>query len=282
LFKVFHGANLQHQDIKQRLVIFVGPQMVCIIYSPIEIFLTGCVKIDVCTCIFAQNYFHTIMKRIFLFLAAGSFAFASCQNAPEADKAQATDAVTVDTNAAKGSSYKADLAQSVVEWVGTKPTGKHNGTLSLKEGNIAVENNAITGGKFVIDINSLKALDQDSTGNAKLAGHLASPDFFDAAKFPEATFEIATVAVGVDTTGGHKIILQDATHTITGNLTLKGVTKSISFPAKVALTETSVTTDADFNIDRTQWGLSYGADKGLKDKMIHADVNLKLHIVATK
>lgn len=223
------------------------------------------------------------MKRIFLFLAAGSLAFASCQNAPEADKAQATEAVAVDSSAAKtGNGYNADLAQSVVEWVGTKPTGKHHGTFKLKEGNITAENGAITGGKFVIDITSLKADDQDSAGNAKLGGHLASPDFFDAAKFPDATFEIASVAAGTDTTGGKKVIMKDATHTITGNLTLKGVTKSISFPAKVAVTDANVTTDADFNIDRTQWGLSYGADKSLGDKIIHSEVNLKLHVVATK
>lgn len=223
------------------------------------------------------------MKRIFLFLAAGSIAFASCQNAPEADKATATDAVAVDSNAAKtGNVYNADLAQSVVEWVGTKPTGKHHGTFKLKDGSINAENGAITGGKFTIDITSLKADDQDAEGNTKLAGHLASADFFDAAQFPTATFEITNVAAGIDTTGGNKVIMKDATHTITGNLTLKGVTKSISFPAKVALTDANVTTDAEFNIDRTQWNLAYGADKSLGDKMINAEVNLKLHVVANK
>lgn len=221
------------------------------------------------------------MKRIFLFLAAGSIALASCQDAPKADKAEATEAQTV-TTPATGNTYKVDVAQSKIEWVGTKPVGKHHGTFSLKDGSITAENNNITGGKFVIDINSLKADDQDSIGNVKLAGHLSSPDFFDAAKFPESTFEITAVKPGVDTTASKEVVMKDATHTITGNLTLKGVTKSISFPAKVAMTDASVTTDASFNIDRTQWNLSYGNDKSLGDKFIRPEVNLTLHVVANK
>jgi len=220
------------------------------------------------------------MKRIFLLFAAGSLAFAACQSAPNADKAEATDAKTVTT--VTGNTYKADLAQSRLEWVGTKPVGKHHGTIALKEGSLMVDNNMLTGGKFIADMTTLKADDQDSTGNAKLGGHLMSPDFFDTAKFPTADFEVTSVKAGVDTAGGNKILMTDATHTITGNLTLKGVTKSISFPAKVVITDPTVTADANFNIDRTQWGLVYGNDKGLGDKFIHPEVNLTLHIVANK
>jgi polyisoprenoid-binding protein YceI len=152
----------------------------------------------------------------------------------------------------------------------------------LKSGELTADAGNVTGGKFVIDVNSLKVDDQDSTGNAKLGGHLLSGDFFDGAKFPEASFEITGVKAGIDTTGNKEIVMKDATHTVTGNLTLKGVTKSISFPAKLAVSDANITADASFNIDRTQWNLSYGNDKSLGDHFIHPEVNIQLHIVANK
>ncbi|XZF13322.1 YceI family protein [Chitinophagaceae bacterium MMS25-I14] len=221
------------------------------------------------------------MKRIFSFVAISSLFLASCQDAPKADKATTTDAQQVQTPAA-GNVYKADLAQSHVEFIGTKPVGKHHGSFLLKNGQLTVDNGTVNGGKFTIDINTLKADDQDSIGNAKLAGHLLSPDFFDAQKFPEAIFEITGVKTGVDTAVGKDVVMKDATHTITGNLTLKGVTKSISFPAKLAMNETQTTADASFNIDRTQWNLAYGNDKGLGDHFIYPEVNIQLHLVTSK
>lgn len=220
------------------------------------------------------------MKRILLSISAASLIFASCQDAPKADDATVTDAQQVQT--AAGADYKADLAQSKIEWIGTKPVGKHHGTLMVKEGTVTVADNAIKGGSFVIDIKSLKPDDQDSTGNAKLQGHLLSPDFFDADKFPNATFTITEVKAGVDPSLAKDLVMKDATHTITGNLTLKDVTKSVSFPAKVSVTDASVTADANFNIDRTQWNMAYGSDKSLGDKFIDPRVNLALHLVANK
>lgn len=219
------------------------------------------------------------MKRTLLTIAAASAMFASCQDAPKADTATATEAQAV--AATTGTDYTADVAQTKVEFVGTKPVGKHHGTIGIKEGKIAVENDMIKGGSFVIDMNTLKADDQDSTGNANLGGHLMGPDFFDVAKFPTATFEIVSVAAGIDTSI-KDVVMKDATHTITGNLTLKGVKKSISFPAKVTMAEGTVTSDANFNIDRTQWGLVYGNDKSLKDKFISPIVNIGFHLVANK
>jgi len=220
------------------------------------------------------------MKRTLLTIAAGSLIFAACQNAPKADKAEATEAQQVQQGT--GNIYKADLAQSHVEFIGTKPTGKHHGTFRLAEGQLNVNGGDVSGGKFIIDIRSLKVDDQDSTGNAKLGGHLMSPDFFDAAKDSTATFEITGVKAGTDTAGNKEIVMKDATHTVTGNLTLKGVTKSISFPARLAVTDANVIADANFNIDRTQWNLSYGNDKSLGDHFIHPEVNIQLHIVANK
>lgn len=220
------------------------------------------------------------MKKLILSIAAASALLTSCQDAPKADTAVATEAQAVE-NTGAANELKADVAQTKVEFVGTKPVGKHHGVVMIKEGSLALEEGTIKGGKFVFDLNTLYTDDMDSTGNAKLTSHLLSPDFFDVANHPTATFEITSVTAGVDSSI-KEVIMKDATHTITGNLTLKGVSKSISFPAKVMLADGSATADANFNIDRTQWGLSYGNDKSLKDKFISPIVNIGLHLVAAK
>ena len=222
------------------------------------------------------------MNRLFLPVAALLF-MAACTSEPNADKAVVADAQAV-TTPASGNAYKADLNQSTVDWTGTKPTGRHTGQFKLQDGSIMADATGITGGEFVIDINSMRITDADTEGTSKLRGHLLSSDFFhaDSADYKTAKFQITAVKAGTDTTGDKKILMKDATHTITGNLTLKGVSKSVTFPARVAMTDASITTDADFNIDRSQWNMSYGADKSLGNKMINSDVNIKLHIVANK
>ncbi|RYE25165.1 MAG: YceI family protein [Sphingobacteriales bacterium] len=226
--------------------------------------------------LFMHSLKPVFMKRLLIAIAPCILLF-SCTDAPKADKAEATEAQAVAQPA--GTDYKADLQQSVVEWVGTKPTKRHHGTFKLSEGSLASADGALTGGKFVIDMNSLTPDDQDAEGNTKLQGHLKGEDFFDAAKFPASSFEITAVKQGVD---DKNTLMKDATHTITGNLTMKTVTKSISFPAKVAMSDAQLTADAEFNIDRTQWNITYGSDKSLGDKFISPDVNIKLHLVANK
>ncbi len=216
------------------------------------------------------------MKQFLIAFAACILLF-SCTDAPKADKADATEAqiVTQPANA----DYKADLQQSAIEWIGTKPVKRHHGTLKLADGTLASANGTLSGGMFTIDMNTLTPDDQDAEGNTKLQGHLKSEDFFDVAKFPTSTFEITEVKQGVS---GNDVVMKDATHTVTGNLTMKGVTKSITFPAKITMTDNQITSDAEFNIDRTQWNIVYGNDKGLGDKFIRPEVNIKLHLIASK
>jgi len=220
------------------------------------------------------------MKRTLVLLTAGTLLFTSCQNDPKADNAETGDAMTA--TAGVGATYNADLAQSTIQWTGTKPVGQHVGVMSLNSGILNVDGGAITGGKFEINVNSLKVTDKDTSGSTKLAGHLMSPDFFETAKYPTATFEITGVKAGVDSAASKDLVMTDATHTISGNLTMKGATKGITFPAKVAVSDASVTADANFNIDRTEWGLVYGNDKSLGDKFIRPTVNIQLHLVANK
>lgn len=221
------------------------------------------------------------MKRTILLLSATAVFFASCQGDPKADEAKTTEAMAT-TTAATGATYKADLTQSRVEWTGTKPTGQHNGTMMLKSGEMMIDGGNITSGKFDIDMNSMQITDKDTAGSSKLAGHLKSADFFETEKYPGATFEITGVKAGLDSAMSKDLVMKDATHTVMGNLTMKGQTKGITFPAKVVVSDATATADANFNIDRTQWGLNYGNDASLGNKMIRPTVNIVLHLVANK
>lgn len=214
----------------------------------------------------------------------GILAFSSCSTKPKGDEAVVTDAQEATATAG------VELAiadSSVVTWIGTKPTGQHNGTIAVKSGSVTVADGNVTGGKIVIDLNNIVAVDLvgDEESYGKLVGHLKSADFFDAANFPEGTFEITKVEAYV-ADAANPSVLENPTHTISGNLTLRGTTKGISFPAIVHVMGEKVHAEAKFNIDRTQWGVSYGdeakaVDKA-KDFYINNIVTVGFNLTATK
>lgn len=211
----------------------------------------------------------------------------ACSQAPVADQAKTGEAQpTTDANTAAtatGDKMAVDIAASTVAWIGTKPVGQHNGTFKLKAGELTLNNGQLAGGKVVIDMNSLQVLDGDATTQGKLGGHLKSGDFFETDKHPESTFEITGVqAYTAPADATQKALLEGATHTLTGNLTMKGVTKSVTFPAIVKATPEALLAQANFNINRTDWGLVYGNDKSLGDKFIRPEVNIALNIAAKK
>ncbi len=230
------------------------------------------------------------MKTLFkstLFVAIISL-FVACGGGVEGEKATTGDAASTKP-AAKGVSYKVSTADSKVEWVGSKKFvgDKHTGFIPVKEGEVMVSNGAITGGKFVIDMNGITSTDLKGDYKGYLEAHLKGTaegkevDFFDVTKFPTAAFEIT----------GVKALAGDATanHTITGNLTLKDVTKSISFKANVkADGDKIMATTPQFVIDRTEWGITYGASDeasvadDMKDKVISKEMGVKITLSASK
>lgn len=217
------------------------------------------------------------MKKIALFLSAAAF-LAACNNSEKADKATTTDSQAVTTTG--GTPYTVD-STTTITWIGSKPTGKHEGTFKVKEGSLLVNNNTLAGGSFTIDIHSLNNLDlaNDAKQKAGLEGHLKSPDFFNAEKFPTAKFEITSVE---PYTADSSNVTKDATHLIKGNLTLKDSTKNIAFPAKVTVDANTVAAFADFNIDRTLWGMNYKGPDNPQDWVISKQVNIKLSVSASK
>jgi polyisoprenoid-binding protein YceI len=214
------------------------------------------------------------MKYILLSASIFSLAFVYTNLQPvKADMAITTTPQPVSSTF--GKSYKLDTAKSSLGWTGSKPTGKHNGSIKITEGNIEVSDNKVVSGSFMIDMKSITNLDmQGSKGQKGLEGHLKSPDFFDVEKFPTAKFDITGC---VPFAAGEKTILEGATHMLSGNLELKGVVKNISFPAVVKMDGSAVTASSDFNIDRTLWDITYGSDG-----KVAKEINLKLTITANK
>lgn len=182
------------------------------------------------------------------------------------------------TTPAEVVSYKVDASNSKVEWVAKKVTGQHNGEVVLQEGSLDYTDGVLSGGKFVVDMTSIKVLDLQGNMAGKLEGHLKSPDFFAVEEHPTATFEITKV-VPRGVAGEYKI---------EGNLTVKNITKEITVPI-VKLEETTDginTTEAiKITLDRTDFDVRYGSGtffSNLGDKTIYDDFELIINVAAKK
>ncbi|MFO0757576.1 MAG: YceI family protein [Byssovorax sp.] len=197
---------------------------------------------------------------------------AGCNDPPKSDPpkttapAAAADAKTAGARVADAGYLAIDAASSTVGFVGAKAIGKHEGKFTAFSGQVGLVGGKAEGGKVIvsIDLGSVK------TDDEKLDGHLKSPDFFDVAKFPKATFTSTEVKAGGD---------KGATHTITGTLDLHGVTKTISFPATITVSGDAVSATAEFTINRKEFGIVY---PGMPDNLIKDDVAIKLSIKAKK
>ncbi|HPK04590.1 MAG TPA: YceI family protein [Bacteroidales bacterium] len=200
---------------------------------------------------------------------------------PQGEKAVTSDEKTA--MEAKGDSFLADVDNSMIEWIGTKPTGQHNGVISLAKGYVSVENGKITGGEMIIDMSSIVNHDlTDSETNANLVGHLLSPDFFDVENYPEARFEFTSVSENEGVQTGENAF----THFVSGNLTMKDATRNVAFPVNIEIRDGVVKAVTDnFIIDRSEWNVKYGSRKffdNLKDNFIHDEISLKISFVGLK
>ena len=195
------------------------------------------------------------MKKL-IYLLSVVLAFFSCKPRTSADKIKAGEAGKVAE--ITGYEYKLDPTSSIIRWRGTKPGGEHYGTVKVTEGKISVEENIITSGKFTIDLNTIVNEDlADKNFNDKLVGHLKSKDFFFVEEYPLAYFEIVSVEKTPDVQG-HVEGQHAITHNVTGNLTIRGITKSITFPAQIDISDEKVKAVTNpFAIDRTQWNVSF-------------------------
>jgi polyisoprenoid-binding protein YceI len=208
------------------------------------------------------------MKKLVLSLIVVAAALTACKGEKK-EKLAVNEAKEVIVNTEEVDNV--DTVASVLTWKGTKPGGAHDGTVALKSGSIILEEGALKGGQFVIDMTSIKNLDiENATYATKLEEHLKNEDFFNVAKYPTSKF----VITNVENKG-------DKLH-VTGNLTIKDITKSITIPATIATMGGKTTFESEkFIVNRADFNVKYGSKSffdNLKDKFINDDMEFSFKV----
>jgi len=199
------------------------------------------------------------MKNTITLLCAAIVTLASCKNkADSTTDAKVTEAKEV-ASATGGTVYEF-TSDSVIGFTGSKVTGSQSGGFKEFTGNFSLKDGEPIAGEFTIKMESTWSESE------KLTKHLKNEDFFDVEKFPESTFKVTSFNKKSD---------QD--YELSGNLTLHGVTKNITFPTKVAKEEGKIKVDAEFDINRKNFDIVY---PGMSDDLIRDEVIMKLKLEA--
>lgn len=209
------------------------------------------------------------------FLLPALFAVAVL-GAPAA-QAQKNNSEKMATNAP---AYALQPQLSTLGWEGKAVTHGHNGTMQFSSGELLVKGNAVVGGTVTVDMKTMKATDiKDAESHGKFVGHMSSDDFFGVSTYPTSVFKIVSVTP-------IKGAAKDADNaTITGDMTIKGVTQRISFPAKVGVKDGVAAATGKVTIDRTKFGLKYGSKTffdSIGDKAINDTFDLTFNVIAKK
>jgi polyisoprenoid-binding protein YceI len=174
-----------------------------------------------------------------------------------------------------GEKYIIDTKESVLTWEGSMVFGfeeKSIGYVYISKGELMIEKSQLVGGEAEIDMNTIEY--KDKASNNTPVKHLKSPDYFDVEKFPISTFSITKVAY----------VIREYIK-VTGNLTIKGITNPVTFPAKMEVKDGIVRANGKVVIDRTQWGIRYRSGKfydNLADQAVSDDIEIQMNIVAKK
>jgi polyisoprenoid-binding protein YceI len=200
----------------------------------------------------------SVLPVVFLFLGC----FSDIDEKPAAEVTE-TSATALQTSTTQPTSVGEVIKEkSAIGFIGAKVTGQHVGKFHEFNGRVEYVGTTPTGIDFTINPASLK------TDEAKLDTHLKSADFFDVARYPTATFVSKSVRPAEP---GNP----DGTHRISGTLTMHGVSKEVTFPARVEVTPQGVHATSDFKINRHDWGISY---RGAPDNLIKDDVAIRLDL----
>lgn len=186
------------------------------------------------------------MKRTILTLALAVFTTGITQ---------ATEPVEVEKKEVK-------TKESTVAWKAYKVTGSHNGTVTLKSGTLMFDNGELTGGEFAVDMTTLISTDLEGGSKYKLEGHLKSDDFFGVESHPTSTL----VFTNVKPSGKNS-------YEVTGDLTIKGITKPVTFDVSIYGSKATAT----MKVDRTRYDVKYGSGSffdNLGDKTIYDEFDL--------
>jgi len=167
----------------------------------------------------------------------------------------------------------ADAAATAIVWHGHKIVGaSHTGNIDLKSGWITLKGKTVTGGEFLVDMNTIKDTDlKDEKMSARLVGHLKSEDFFGVEKYPFSKL----VITGSSKTSDGKILFR-------GNLTIKEATHPVEFTATESKDGENLIFTADINFDRSLYDVRFGSGKffsNLGDNAIVDEINLNVKLV---
>lgn len=210
------------------------------------------------------------MKAHALFLL---FATTGCVEDVAKDKAQATviekqPATEVkETPTLAENALAVDGAKSSISALSAKVTATHPIDFPSFTGTVQYDGDALAGVSFEIEMSELQS------DNPRLTKHLLNEDFFDVEKFPKSTFTSTEIRTGAAPEHA------GSTHTVVGNMTIRGTTKTIEFPATINVTEAEFVAESGFAINRQDFGISY---KGRADDLIQDNVALTIRLVAPR
>ena len=168
---------------------------------------------------------------------------------------------------------KVDAKESTFKWTGKKVTGEHWGYVKFNDGTLSVDGKKLTGGTFTIDMTSISVQDMQGEYQQKLEGHLKSDDFFSTEKYTTSTLKIKSLTEIVGAKAGSN------NQTVIADLTVKGITKEITFPAQIIVAKDKVIANAEFAVDRTLFDVKY---KGMADNLIDDTFKVNVRVVAKK
>lgn len=179
------------------------------------------------------------------------------------------------TRATHDETFTVDTKRSSIQWLAKKVTGQHNGTIKLASGKLTVNNQAIKDGTFTLEMASIACSDLEGESNKKIIAHLKSDDFFSVEKNPTSKFQITKIALaGIERVN------------ISGNLTIKNITKPLTFTADIKQQGNELTATAkNVKVDRTKYDIKYGSKSffsSIGDKAIDNEFELTIKLVATK
>ena len=233
-----------------------------------------------------QHLLPILTPAVFLVLL-----FAACDTSIKTDEAEVGAPEIARQLTPVSEVYHVDTAKSKLTWIGAKITGRHNGVFEISSGELHRSNKGLNGGKITLNMQGTRSDDRtlNQESNKKLTTHLRSADFFDLKRYPTATFIITGISpydstnrkpINTPPALDSQLRIKGCTHLLTGNLTIKDKTRSVRFPAKVTIKDNVLKARANFNIDRTQWGLVYRADESLGNQTIRPEVNINIDLVA--
>lgn len=224
-------------------------------------------KNDFCT-------MNNTLSTAYLILMSASF-FLGCGGSAKEENKNKASASSESPGHVAGEKYSIDTKESVITWEGSMLLDieeEHKGYVYLSKGELMIEKGQLVGGTAEIDMNTIEYGDKENKNTP--IKHLKSPDYFDVEKFPISTIAITKVES-----------VRDHTVKVTGDLTIKGVTHPVTFPAKMDVKDGIAKASGKLTIDRTEWGIRYASGKfydTVADQVVSDNIEFHMKIVAEK